>query len=387
MVFCSSMEPRGSSLKTSDSIHSSRKQFLLPLQLIMRLRRTNPNLNRFFPEKFSMRYLWTLFLICFLITITAMAGSLNPGSMGVATVSTTPRPVITMVPQTIVTAPVTATITVPVSVPLSIRSDPSGATISVNGLASDFKTPATIHLSTGPHTIGLSLKGYMTSTTTVTLMAGTGGIINARLEQLTVDRQNVTPLNTTESPHISPGMLVPATLQGTGYLDSCTSDQKCLTLAEAESAYAPGFWYLEAICGYATTGNPPAPKYCTGGSPKATLQPGHVMPPVTVPAGARVHVANISPVPVFTGESPLPSQPPRVLGGMKPVGVVDSFFGLFIGLFAKPVSCPEGTTACSGRCTFLTNDSANCGACDYTCFEPAVCQSGQCKEEPKLLIR
>jgi hypothetical protein len=334
-----------------------------------------------------MRYLWTLFLICFLITIPAMAVSLNPGSMGVATVSTTSRPVITMVPQTIVTAPVTATTTVPVSVPLSISSDPSGATISVNGLASDLTTPATIHLSTGPHTIGLSLKGYMPYTTTVTLMAGTSGIINARLEQLTIDRQTLTAVNTSEPPHIAPGTLVPATLQGTGYLDSCTSDQKCLTLAEAESAYAPGWWYLDAICGYATTGNPPAPKYCTGGSPKATPEPGHTMILVTVPAGARVHVANITPVPVFTGESPLPSQPPRVLGGMKPVGVVDSFFGLFSGLFAKPVSCPAGTTACSGRCTFLTNDSANCGACDYTCFEPAVCKAGQCEEEPKGSLR
>lgn len=334
-----------------------------------------------------MRLLCILLLVFLLAAIPAAAVNFNPGSVGVATVSTTTRPAVTMVPQTIVTAPVTATTTVPVSVPLSISSDPEGATISVNGLASDIKTPATIHLSTGPHTIGLSLKGYMPYTTTITLMAGTSGIVNARLEQRMVDRQNVTTLHATESPHIAPGTLVPATLQGTGYLDSCTSDQKCQTLADAESAYAPGWWYLDAVCGYATTGNPPAPKYCTGGLSKATIGLAHAVTLVTVPAGARVQGANITPVPVWTGESPLPSQSPRVLGGMKPVGVVDSFFGFFSGLFAKPVSCPEGTAACSGRCTFLTNDSANCGACDYTCFEPAVCQSGQCEEEPKVSLR
>jgi hypothetical protein len=151
---------------------------------------------------------------------------------------------------------------------------------------------------------------------------------------------------------------------------SCSSDEKCLTLADAEAAYAPGWGYNEAnVCGYAFSLFETLPKYCTSGTPKLSGQ--------TVGVPAIVTVLPVNPIlPVNAGDVSS-DQIPRVLGGKRQTGVIDSFLWFFSGIFSHP-SCPTGQTVCNGKCLDLMTDSQNCGSCDYTCFDPAVCIGGQC---------
>ena len=81
----------------------------------------------------------------------------------------------------------------------------------------------------------------------------------------------------------------------------------------------------------------------------------------------------------IAGNLPLsPSATPRILGAQRQVGFVDSIFGFFRGLFGQKVSCPVGTVNCGGGCVDTRTDSLNCGACDYTCFDPGTCCGGEC---------
>lgn len=41
-------------------------------------------------------------------------------------------------------------------------------------------------------------------------------------------------------------------------------------------------------------------------------------------------------------------------------------------------ACPSGATACGSACRTLTNDVANCGACDKVCATGQACQNGVC---------
>ena len=79
--------------------------------------------------------------------------------------------------------------------------------------------------------------------------------------------------------------------------------------------------------------------------------------------------------------SPSPSATPRILGAQRQAGIIDSILGFFGGLFGQKVTCPPDARAmvvCGGECVNLNTDSQHCGACDYTCFEPAVCCGGEC---------
>jgi hypothetical protein len=42
-------------------------------------------------------------------------------------------------------------------------------------------------------------------------------------------------------------------------------------------------------------------------------------------------------------------------------------------------SCAPGLADCSGACTNLGSDSANCGACGTACAAPATCENGVCE--------
>ncbi|HEX9104006.1 MAG TPA: MXAN_6577-like cysteine-rich protein [Polyangia bacterium] len=42
------------------------------------------------------------------------------------------------------------------------------------------------------------------------------------------------------------------------------------------------------------------------------------------------------------------------------------------------ISCPTGQTLCGGRCIYVANDPANCGACGNVCPGSLVCISGAC---------
>ena len=69
-----------------------------------------------------------------------------------------------------------------------------------------------------------------------------------------------------------------------------------------------------------------------------------------------------------------------MLGAKRQAGVIDSFFGFFSGIFTSQPFCLTGQAACGGKCIDVMNDSLNCGICDYTCFDPAVCEGGECVE-------
>jgi hypothetical protein len=160
---------------------------------------------------------------------------------------------------------------------------------------------------------------------------------------------------------------------------ACLSGQECLTLADAGDMYAPGWYYTEgSVCGHAVSGsNGSVPKYCISGSPKMTVQHEAVQAAVSIkPVNTvkRVNATHDS-----AGNLPLyPSATPRILGAQRQVGFVDSIFGFFNGLFGKKISCPSDKVNCGGGCVDTRSDSLNCGACDYTCFDPGTCCGGEC---------
>jgi hypothetical protein len=293
------------------------------------------------------------------------------------TLAPTPQPTVVAVlvkPQTIVSD---------VWVTLEINSKPSGATVTVDGQSTmQGTTPYKIALHPGSHTILLTLDDYKDYTTTVNLQAGSPVAIEAQLQPVlrtAVIRENLSAVKVIEP---QPGILRtihPGAFPTQENPDSCISGQKCLTVAEATELYAPGWWYDEgAVCGYSSSGsNGSVPKYCSGGSPKMTVQPGSVQAAITIPAGDKVRIVNATHD--IAGNLPLsPSATPRILGAQRQVGIIDSIVGFFSGLFGKKVSCPSGTVNCGGGCIDTRSDWQNCGTCGMTCFDPAICCGGEC---------
>jgi DNA-binding beta-propeller fold protein YncE len=236
-------------------------------------------------------------------------------------------------------------------------------------------TPYKIALHPGSHTILLTLDGYRDYTTTVNLQAGYPVAFDAQLQRAltaSVIRENMSEAKTIVA---QPGVLrtIIATADNT---IACLSGQECLTLAEAGGMYAPGWYYTEgSVCGY----NGSIPKYCIGGSPKMTVQPGAVQAAVSIRPENTVRIVNASHD--IAGNLPVsPLATPRILGAQQQVGFVDSILGFFSGLFGQKVSCPMGTVNCGGGCVDTNTDSLNCGACAYTCFDPAICCFGSCEE-------
>jgi hypothetical protein len=326
----------------------------------------------------SMRIICVIFLV-FLIGIASVSAlSVNTAAVpALKTLAPTPQPTVVAVlakPQTLVSD---------VWVTLEINSLPSGATVTVDGQSTmQGATPYKVALHPGSHTILLALEGYKDYTTTVNLQAGYPVAIDAELQhelRATIIRENLSAVKVIEP---QPGALhiIPVSASPTqDNTDSCISGQKCITLAEAGEMYAPGWYYTEgSVCGYSVSGsNGSVPKYCIGGSPKMTVQPGAVQAAVSIKAENTVKKVNATHD--IAGNLPLsPSATPRILGAQRQLGFVDSIFGFFSGLFGQKVSCPVGTVNCGSGCVDTRSDSLNCGACDYTCFDPGTCCGGEC---------
>lgn len=384
-----------------------------------------------------MRYISLIILLFLVIAIPAAAITVNQaGISSVAKVTTTARPVLSQaVPRTVVST------AQGVPMAISISTVPSGASVYLDGSSTVFgTTPINIALYPGTHTIRLSLAGYKDYTTSVTIVSGSQpDDLSIQLEpapQIIAARQTLSALKSTQTTRtinriIITGLAFPSGTPGTppvictsdqmcltladaeaiyapgwgyrvtdicGYVSSaenpvipkyctfgnsnvgnppasCTSDQKCLTLAEAAATYAPGWWYQEgAVCDYVVfeNNNTIIPKYCTGGPSQMSVRPAAVQA-----------VGSLSPGPSasITGQPVVPGQTLKVLGGKRQVGVIESVLGFFSGIFSRPV-CPTGRTACGSTCVDLMNDSLNCGSCDFTCFDPAVCVAGECDYAP-----
>jgi hypothetical protein len=330
-----------------------------------------------------MRLLAVFFILCLLAPLPVSAVSLNPAAVpGLTKVSATVHPVVTVMPgRTIVTVPADVWMTV------AITSVPSGASVYTDGSSTATgTTPLNLGLRSGFHTIRLSLAGYQNYTTTVTIV--TGGqpddlAVNlVPVPKLATSRENISALKTPEVPHTINRTIIPGALGIPDSADSCVSGQQCLTLDDAAATYAAGWWYSEgAVCGHAIlANNTSVPQYCTEGSPRESsrldAQKVPVSVGVAVPAGLKVNAVDVS-----AGLTLQPPETPRVLGAKRQVGVFESVLGFFNGIFSHPV-CAEGKTACGTTCVDLMNDSMNCGHCDFTCFDPAVCIAGECDYAP-----
>jgi hypothetical protein len=312
-----------------------------------------------------MRTLCLLLLVCFLIALPVAAVSVNPASVGNVAKIATIHPAASMQP---LKTSLPATTTVPVHVPLTISSVPAGAKVIYNGWPSDKITPVTLYPQTGPITIGLMLDGYKNYTTTITLVEGHPVAINAQLERkLTVKREDVVASKNWGTPQI---------ITDEANTNMCLSGEKCLALYEAAEQFPNGEYGYQVdgpVCGRVTLSNGTAvPRYCISVPADNGIQVGRVPVLVTVPAAQQVNAVNAS---ALQGMQAVMT--PRALGGKKQVGAFDSFLGFFNGLFGGPV-CHPMQTACGSKCVNLTVDSLNCGSCDYTCFDPAVCSGGEC---------
>ena len=219
------------------------------------------------------------------------------------------------------------------------------------------------------------MTGIRIITTTVNLQAGNPVAFDAQLQKVITAaavRENIAAANTVVAQHVTLRTIAPA---GDNTI-ACLSGQECLTLAEAGEKFAPGWYYTEgSVCGY----NGSFQKYCISGSPKMAVQQGVVQAAAAIQSENKMAAGNATPV--FTGTPVLvPSGTPRIMGAQRQVGVVESILGFFNGLFAKPIACPSGTVNCGGGCVDTNTDSQNCGACGYTCFDPAICCFGSCEE-------
>jgi len=320
-----------------------------------------------------MRIICIIFLICLIGIASVSALSVNPATApALKTLAPTPQPTVVAVlakPQTLVSD---------VWVTLEINSLPSGATVTVDGQSTmQGITPYKVALHPGSHTILLTLDGYKDYTTTVNLQAGYPVAFDAQLQKVITAaaiRENIAAVNTVVAQPTTLRTIAPAASPNQDNTIACLSGQECLTLAEAGETFAPGWYYTEgSVCGY----NGSIVKYCISGSPKLTVRPGAVQAAVSIKPENTVKKVNATHE--IAGNLPLsPSVTPRILGAQRQVGFVDSIFGFFSGLFGKKVPCPSGTVNCDGGCVDTNTDSLNCGACDYTCFDPGTCCDGEC---------
>jgi hypothetical protein len=272
--------------------------------------------------------------------------------------------------------PATATMSVPGF--LNLSTQPNGATITLDGAATGKVTPSNLTLVPGIRVIRLSLDGYKDYTMNANIHSG----VTYTIIQMLEPGQNLrlaSPLPTFAAarevitPGVNQGFILPSVSTDEANTNMCLSGQECLALHEAAVQYPQGGYYYLVdgpACGQVTLPNGTAvPRYCISVPADSGVQPGRVPALVTIPVAQQVNAINASALQAVVT--------PRVLGGKKEIGVINSVFGFFNGLFSNPV-CPQGQTVCDGGCVDLMTDSSHCGRCDYFCFEPGVCDGGEC---------
>jgi hypothetical protein len=327
-----------------------------------------------------MRTLCLLLLFCLLLAGPVAAASLKlETAPGVIKVNPTTLPVVTIARETLYVIPATATMPVPGF--LNLSTQPNGATITLDGGATGKITPSNLTLVPGTHVIRLSLDGYRDYTMNANIHSGFTYTIIQMLEpgqnlRLVSPRPTFAAAREVLTPGVTNGFILPSISTDEANTNMCLSGQECLALHEAAEQYPQGGYYYLVdgpACGHVTLPNGTVvPRYCISVPADNGIRPGRVPAMVTVPAAQQVNAVNAS---VLSGIQA--NVTPRVLGAKREIGVVDSVFGFFNGLFSNPV-CPQGHTVCDGGCVDLMTDSSHCGRCDYFCFEPGVCSGGEC---------
>lgn len=331
-----------------------------------------------------------VFCILLLLIGSASALTINPSA---AKVQKLPTATPTTVPATPlgVSRPAQALVTnsqQDTFITVHIQSDPSGADVTVDGAdALMGKTPVTLALRPGLHTFLVTHTGYRQNTTTVNLKAGMPGqYFTVNLERLAV--QGISPavvsfsgaLPTMPSPAATPrslpGIPHPVPLSTPAPQSCPSSDWRCMPLAQAEALFGvPYAQYGNTPCGYIMNGSQTVPEYCCRDVPGGSISPLSLGSMGIQKTDPGLHIINRTMLKA-TNLS-IPAKPPNA--NIQPqkdfVGVILEFF---TGLFAKPVSCPQGMADCGNGCADINTDEKNCGFCGMTCFDPAVCCYGEC---------
>jgi hypothetical protein len=326
------------------------------------------------------------FCALLLIIGTVSAVSLNPAAVpALKTITTTKAPLS-------MTHAVPASLTVgqqDVFIPVHIQSDPAIADVTVDGADTPLgKTPITIALRPGSHTLLVTHTGYRQKTTTVVITAGMAEpYITATLERLvvqgssqvivslngipqTMDSLAGSPLTIATPPHLKTTF--------TPVSQSCPSTGwTCIPLAQAAAQFGDLYaQYGNGPCGYTANGSQIVPEYCCREIPGGSLSPGSFAVGGIQKTDPGLHIINRTRVLAATNGS-VPVKPLGTLV-LPRQDFISSFVGFFAGIFAQPVSCPVGTTPCGGGCRDINTDWENCGVCGMTCFDPAVCCGGEC---------
>lgn len=327
-----------------------------------------------------MRALSLFLLVCLLLAGPVAAIAISPAELPtVVRITSKPLTIAPPVPQkTIAQVSLPPT---PIPADFGITSTPPGALLTLDGTRTTTTTPFVMPLTAGTHTVVLSLEGYEDYTQTVDIpewgaLYLTVSLVPARKSFSAM--QNVSAIRTvqTQPLFVHTGVpRIPGTQENAG---SCLSGQECLAPHEAAAQYPQGgtsYQVGSPACGHVTLPNGTlVPRYCFSVPADSGIRPGRVPAMVTVPVAQQVNAVNAS---ALSGIQA--NVTPRVLGAKREIGVIDSVFGFFNGLFSNPV-CPQGQTVCDGRCADLMTDSSHCGRCDYFCFEPGVCSGGECVE-------
>lgn len=310
---------------------------------------------------------------------------------------------------------------------LALNTNPTGATVTLDGINRGICPVTLSGLTPGVHTARFSLSGFQDQTETVTVVAGQTMRYTFGLSPI------IRPVSGTRNGSLAVSSVPSGAIIG---VDETLIGYTPLTIRDMVSPgphhlylYADGYHdYVQAFSvssgetvalsvamvpvSGVTTG-PTLVRNPAGndqvGSESLEEEAGYVALPedksdVRANIQKSTYINKINPQPEppkpedYSKINPQP-EPPRPTSG----GILDSFFGLFTGIFGgnRQASSSGMTTAgvqnsspthllggssCFGRgiakcgndCVDLNNDPDNCGGCGFKCLETAVCSQLKC---------
>jgi hypothetical protein len=233
----------------------------------------------------------------------------------------------------------------------------------------------------------ISKSGYHSNTTTVSLVFGMdeqfimaileGAINPAAAQTKNTGLPQVTGVSTFTTTLAAPdgslplspgGQQVAVTTASVRTINCPSSAWTCMPFSEAEKTFGvPYNVFGNTPCGYLTSGSRIIAEYCCQkGSPSGT---GMTLTTrdVTVMNRTLGQMRNYSPLVPVT---------PAVVPTRQQAGLVDSLFGLVLGLVNR---CPGAQQMCNGKCVDTGYDVSNCGHCGRACEGKGdVCYAMQC---------
>lgn len=339
-----------------------------------------------------MKFPCLVILLCIMAAGPVAAASADPAAATPVTLSQR-APVISPSPD----------VTLPSAGMLEIVTVPPGASLFADGTYRG-TTPFRGELSTGNHTILITLPGYRNVTRAVTVPARGMLSVTLELERLATvgaDREN---------PPVPPAMAPVRADPGTaGQLSQPLPAYINLTIRSIPQGAK--IWLNGTDTGLVTPGTLNLSRTrihmvnltLTGYREFShTINLSNVTIPINVtwqlePVRVLELEATLHQVPAYRASLITPGVPEgnslpdispastpqgtRVPAIKKEEGFVDSFIGFFSGILTRP-DCPPSLRACGKQCVDLQTDASNCGLCGYTCPAGASCSGGECFVSP-----